>query len=281
MLTRAGRSAMSAEGAGVSVGQALQAARTEAGLSIDEVAAATRIRATIVRAIEKDEFALCGGDVYARGHIRSIAGVVGADSSALVAEFDAERGRPSGSPLSADLFEAEVAAARVGRRGPSWTVVLGVLLAALIAVGFFQLLSGSGGPRQSSSIASGLGATPSSSPTPSDSPTPSASPSATSPSPSTSPTVVAENSAGAVSVDVATPRGKSWVQVTNASGQVLFTGLMNQGVSKSFTDASQLKLVIGNAGSVDLTVNGKDIGTPGKVGEVVRLSFGPNDPAAA
>ena len=270
---------MCAEGVGVSVGQALQAARTQAGLSVEEVAAATRIRATIVRAIDRDDFALCGGDVYARGHIRSIANVVGADASQVVAEFDATRGsRPT---LSADLFEAEVSAARVRRRQPSWTLVLGAVLAVLIAVGFFQLLSGTGSPRQPSSIAAGLGATPSSSPTPSGSSVGTGSPSPTPSSPSSSPTVLAESSSGAVRVSISTPGGKSWVQVTNAAGQVLFTGLLDQGVTKQFTDPSQLRLVIGNAGSVDLNVNGKDIGSPGKVGEVVRLSFGPNDPAAA
>jgi hypothetical protein len=34
-------------------------------------------------------------------------------------------------------------------------------------------------------------------------------------------------------------------------------------------------LVIGNAGAVSLKVNGEELGVPGKIGEVVRLEFGP------
>jgi hypothetical protein len=38
--------------------------------------------------------------------------------------------------------------------------------------------------------------------------------------------------------------------------------------------------VIGNAGAVDLRVNGTDLGSPGGSGEVVRLEFGPGDPGS-
>ena len=47
------------------LGAALAAAREQRGLSVEDVAAATRIRATIIRAIEADDFAACGGAVYA------------------------------------------------------------------------------------------------------------------------------------------------------------------------------------------------------------------------
>ena len=48
--------------------------------------------------------------------------------------------------------------------------------------------------------------------------------------------------------------------------------------AKVFTDPASVKLVLGNAGAVSLNVNGAEIGSPGKTGEVVRLSFGPGDP---
>jgi cytoskeleton protein RodZ len=51
------------------VGAVLAEARTARGLSVEDVAASTRIRATLVRAIENDDFSRSGGAVYARGHI--------------------------------------------------------------------------------------------------------------------------------------------------------------------------------------------------------------------
>ncbi len=71
------------------IGGALAEARSEAGLSVTEVSQRTRIRATIIRDIERDDYAACGGDFYARGHIRAIAKVVGADPVPLIAEYDA------------------------------------------------------------------------------------------------------------------------------------------------------------------------------------------------
>ncbi|HXZ64793.1 MAG TPA: helix-turn-helix transcriptional regulator [Streptosporangiaceae bacterium] len=70
------------------IGGALAAARSEAGLTVDQVSERTRIRATIIRAIERDDYAVCGGDFYARGHIRAIARVVGTDPVPLIEEYD-------------------------------------------------------------------------------------------------------------------------------------------------------------------------------------------------
>ncbi len=73
---------------------------------------------------------------------------------------------------------------------------------------------------------------------------------------------------------------RSWVQVTTNTGQELFQGLLQRGAQKTFTDKTRLKLVIGNAGGVDLTVNGTEIGAPGDKGQVARVQFTPQDPAA-
>ncbi|MEY9888665.1 transcriptional regulator with XRE-family HTH domain [Catenulispora sp. MAP12-49] len=68
------------------VGRRLALARQHAGLSIEEVVAATRIRPGMLREIEAGEFMHCGGDVYARGHVRAIAKVVGIDPEPLLEE---------------------------------------------------------------------------------------------------------------------------------------------------------------------------------------------------
>jgi transcriptional regulator with XRE-family HTH domain len=75
----------------VNIGGALAEARSEAGLTITQVSERTRIRETIIRDIERDVYSACGGDYYARGHIRAIARVVGADPVPLIEEYDAAR----------------------------------------------------------------------------------------------------------------------------------------------------------------------------------------------
>ena len=72
----------------MSLGSDLAAAREASGQTLDDIAERTRVRRTVIERIEADDFSLCGGDVYARGHIRNIAVVVGVDPVPLVAEFD-------------------------------------------------------------------------------------------------------------------------------------------------------------------------------------------------
>ncbi|MBB0246315.1 helix-turn-helix domain-containing protein, partial [Streptomyces alkaliphilus] len=75
-----------------SVGRTLRKARLDAGLTVEEISATTRVRAPIIQAIEQDDFSRCGGDVYARGHLRALARAVGLPPDDLVARFNTERG---------------------------------------------------------------------------------------------------------------------------------------------------------------------------------------------
>ena len=78
----------------MSIGDTLADARRQAGLTVTQVADRTRIRETIIRGIEQDDFSACGGDFYTRGHIRSIASVVGIDPVPLIREYDEAHGAP-------------------------------------------------------------------------------------------------------------------------------------------------------------------------------------------
>ena len=72
----------------MSIGSDLKSAREVAGLSLEQVAERTKLRTTVVAAIEKNDFSHCGGDVYARGHIRVLANLYRIDSTYLVELFD-------------------------------------------------------------------------------------------------------------------------------------------------------------------------------------------------
>src|SRR5258708_38499067 len=71
----------------VGIGETLATQREDAGLTVAEVSARTRIRETIIRAIEREDYSLCGGNFYARGYIRSIGRVLGIDPEQLVREY--------------------------------------------------------------------------------------------------------------------------------------------------------------------------------------------------
>ena len=77
----------------MSAGQMLNAARVERGISLDDLAHATKLRASILAAMEGDDFSHCGGTVYARGQLRAIAPVLGLDPDDLVDAFNLEMGQ--------------------------------------------------------------------------------------------------------------------------------------------------------------------------------------------
>lgn len=66
-----------------------------------------------------------------------------------------------------------------------------------------------------------------------------------------------------------------------ADGSVLFEGTLAAGASESFTGSKVMDVVIGNAGAVRVILNGRDLGAPGKAGEVFRGRFGPKGRLAA
>ena len=70
------------------IGEFLAAARHRAGLSVAQVSERTRIRETIISSIESGDYSACGGDFYARGHIRAIAKAVEVDAGPLIQEYD-------------------------------------------------------------------------------------------------------------------------------------------------------------------------------------------------
>jgi hypothetical protein len=125
----------------VSIGETLARARGRAGLSVHHVSERTRIRETIIRAIEQDDYSGCGGDFYARGHIRSIAHAVGTDPEPLISEYDQIQGAPPEPITAADAFEP-IRPVRVrSPRRVNWTVVATVL-GVLAAMAVYLLIFG-------------------------------------------------------------------------------------------------------------------------------------------
>lgn len=271
----------------MSIGQTLATARREAGLSVEDVSAKTRVRGTVIRAIENDDFSLCGGDFYARGHIRTIAGIVGADPAALVAEYDATFATPEDTPAASQVFEAEAAGPgltkRTERRAPSWgAAAIAMVLIAVIAYAGVQLAN-RGGHHDNPVAVSGASTTPPSSPSPSPIVTtigPSDTPSSPTQSAPQSPPTSAVADAG-VRVVVRVTTERCWISATASNGEVLFQQNVEPGETKVFEDPQRVSLTLGNAPATDLVVNGVDIGPPPSQANVARVSYGPGDPTAA
>ena len=248
------------------VGETLAAAREEAGRSVEDVSRSTRIRAELIRRIEAGDYEACGGAVYARGHIRSMAASLGLDPAPFLADFDRENGGTVAAPVAREIFEREVVS-MPARSGPNWTAAMAVTAAVLLIVALVSLFNTNGTPPDDP----GVRALTSSTPSPSPVVKPSASP--------TQDTIAGQVPGSGVFLRVKIVNTRSYVTV-RADGKTLFQGLMEFPSQKDFTGKKAIQVVIGNAAATQLVVNGRDLGSPGRPGQVVRLNFGPGDPTA-
>jgi cytoskeletal protein RodZ len=229
----------------VSVGDELAAARRQAGLTITQVSQRTCIRETIVRGIERGDYSACGGDFYARGHVRSIARAVGLDPDLLVRHYDATV-RPPDPITAADVFQPFTPVKLRERRRPNWSVVLLagiVVVAGIVGFRFFAHSSPSQPAASGHHSADHVG-------------TPAAH----------SPAAAATHTAPAhVQITViAHPGNVTWAQMTASNGTVLFSGDIGTGAGlnqQTETDASGMTVELGNPLGADLYLNGKKVPT--------------------
>jgi cytoskeletal protein RodZ len=242
----------------VSIGDTLAEARRQSGLTIAQVSQQTRIRESIIRSIEQGDFSPCGGDFYARGHIRSIANVVGVDSAPLIREYDAEHG-PPGSMRASQIFEpATPIKIREPRRlhlGP----VLALLVAAGVGYGAYHLVS-THSPHSSADATDTLRPATT---TPQPTITVTQTPAAHNTAPAKPETVIKLTALQACWIGFDNPTtGKSLSEITVQAGQTM-----------TWHELSPVSMVIGNPPGIQLTVNGKP--EPLSTVNVVTLSINP------
>jgi cytoskeletal protein RodZ len=242
----------------MSLGSMITQARKSAGLSIDDLSASTNIRSSLLREMESDSFHNCGGETYARGHIRNIATKLGVDPLIFIAAFEEEQMRVDRS-IKDLLVENSVMRLPEQARKISWKVLATISVASLFVVGLAQIIISN---TASVDIPAPIAST-------SESPTPS--PEETESTPTEQATVSTGNG---VELIISAERAKSWLFVSDATGRTLFSGQISRGTTKTFSTDVSLNVKIGNAGGVDLTVNGKKVDSIGADGEVVSVSYG-------
>ena len=131
----------------MTIGETLAQARHRAGLSVAQVSEQTRIRPLIIRGIEADDYSMSGGDFYARGNIRDIAEVVGAEARPLIDEYD--RFYRAQEPVAATSLDELLDRSRPDwHRRPAFMLVFGVaaVLIVLAFVGYRMMGAPQAGP---------------------------------------------------------------------------------------------------------------------------------------
>lgn len=87
-------------GRAASAGARLRSAREALGMSIEDAAERLRLNAALVLAMEEERFALLGAPVFARGHLRNYAALLGVPGDEIADAVGAD-GMPEPSFLPA------------------------------------------------------------------------------------------------------------------------------------------------------------------------------------
>lgn len=242
-------------------GALLRQARRRSGRSLEDCALALRARPGQIEAMERGDLRDFGGEIYARGFLRSYAQLVGIDAGEILRLHGGDpafRGPvlPPREPL------------RIRRDPPGWLVGL----VGLVAVaGVIAAVLGVGGSRVPAAVVPtdpGIGA-----PTDTAPSVPAPLPEPTAPQPDPAPATPGPP------VDVVlTFEGASWLEVVVDGVAVEPGALVPAGETLRFSGQELVALRLGNAGGVRVELNGEELGPAGRPGEVLRVALGPDGP---
>ncbi len=279
------------------LGRLLAETRAAKELSLADVEKATRIRQKYLAAFEQGDWANLPRGTIARGFLRIYAGFLGLDPTEIVQRYAQESGDVGdetviaeiGKPRLVDYRPAEIELMDT-RRDLGWLrwVVALLLIAAVAAVGWwFMGRQGGATALPALNPTRTPTGTPSATPTPwiitatpisaardavkatptSDLlplPTPTVPPTVTpTPRPTATPEVVAR-----IAVELRADQ-RTWLRVI-ADDVMQLEGTLEPGESRSWEANASFRILTGNAGGVELILNGQSLGKMGAVGQVVE-----------
>jgi cytoskeletal protein RodZ len=248
----------------MSIGDTLVAGRHRTGLTIPQVSQRTCIRETIIRGIERGDFSSCGGDFYARGHIRSIAGAVGVNPEPLIDEYDATMGTPQ-EISAAEVFQPVTPVKLKERRRPNWTAAMAIALAVIAGIFAYQHFASH--PRAVANSHTTARHTTARHTTAGQAARVQNPSTASKPKVKTSPAAVVHHAPRALQIRLTATRN-CWVQITSATGATLFSGTVYAGSTMNWTERRTVRMTLGNPSGVKVRVNGKNPVPAGSLGLV-------------
>jgi cytoskeleton protein RodZ len=281
-----------AEASGPLGGERLAAARRAHEISATDIAKELHLDEMKIRALEKNDFAVLGAPVFAKGHLRKYAELVGVSADDVLADYY-ELNRSAGAP-------PVVGPARKFRRdislGPWITGGIIVVIIASTAYWWFtrgpalsfsqtdparvaSFVSDTSEPRvdDTATDSTAMGSeSASEQPAEAEDLPPrkitlaSAAPAVSEPEP------IGEQTSGLPQVHVELIfTGECWTEVSDAAGRSLFYDLGTTGRVVSIAGDEPLQIVLGDSENVNIAVDGKDYAIPesARRGRMARLTI--------
>jgi cytoskeletal protein RodZ len=246
------------------VGEYLNTSRKSCGLETAEISKITKINASYIEAIENDDFSFFSSPQLLKGYVKLLARTVNADEKKAVSLLESElKSNFTGKAVEdivGEKFKEEIKRSQSFRRKFLFVLFGGILIIILSYVslklyGYIKTLRASETHRVS--IRHSLSS-----------------------SANTSKKKIDKNINGSQKkyriLLKAKIVKKTWVAVKIDKRRTK-TSMLYPKESKTWNANRRLRIKIGNAGGIILNYNGKDIGKPGKEGQVVTLFFPPKN----
>ena len=275
-------------------GERLRREREMRDISLDEIAATTKIGTRLLRALEEEQFDLLPGGIFNKGYVRAYAKYVGIDEEKAVVDYlqAAHEAAPGGQVVAdqnaSSRFEwsgREPVSDRRRSALPVVPVLIALVLVAGIAGGWrvYRERQLDRRPQAAITVArdskpAGTGATSHGATNAIASAKP-AEAGAGTPPPATVPLSLAAgtnnvaNSAGATPFELTVrPRDRAWVSI-KSDGKFVVHGVIKPPDVKTIRATSQVVFWTGNAGAVEVSFNGKNVPLSGGENEERVLVF--------
>jgi cytoskeleton protein RodZ len=251
---------------GMSLGEVLRAQRLAAAGSLDEMARATRISQQYLRALETEDFSQLPAPVFVRGFIRAYCSFLGAPADRALALYQETLGLPPAEPHP--VFTP--------RRAPwlAHPIAVSAILLVIFGAGLVALnLAVRNSVKPATPVVVATAASSSEGPATSPitrAPVAATGPLAPEPSPAVpalvAPVREAEAATQRLVVKAVEP---TWVRVQTDDGRVA-EELLTAGTTREWTSGKRFLLTVGNAGGVEIELNGRPLPSLGARGVVIR-----------
>ena len=263
-----------AEEPALDFGTFLRQAREKRGVSLQQVAATTKISARVLDALERNDPRKLPGGIFSRAFVRSYAREVGLDPESAVEQFVAafpEQAATESAPTTVVHDDPENFESR-RQAATTFLQLLGVsLLIVVIVVIYYSMRPSQPPPVRVVSEAAQEQQTP-----PPVPPAPGhAGPAVTPAPPGPTPPAAAAGTAtdAPLTIEIAAS-GACWLVLT-VDGARVIARTLDPGEHVSYPVRTFVTVNAGNAGALSLTLNGKPAKPIGAAGQVVAITITP------
>lgn len=246
------------------IGKILKEAREARGLTLEAVEEETKIRRKYIQALEQEQFQILPGPIYAKAFLKNYAKFLNINVEEILEAYKQQFAVETAPEETVKPTEEKIKGKKPGKPRYWLYLVAAILILGIIA----SIVYGTRGMWLNRAAANKKEQLKTGEPSPPQGGAQNQLPAGQQPLPGQGDTA---NVSG-VKLFLNVKNNECWVRVV-VDGNPAFQGIMSAGQSKEFEGKEKIAFTLGNAGAVEVTVNGQNMGFLGGSGQVIDREF--------